>query len=159
MIRRPPRSTLFPYTTLFRSVVEHCAQRRDPHPPTNRHLRARPTHHQRRGTCLAIQNKRPRRTAHPRARHLTHTKHHPEPLWPSNHHRLRSLTLLLRLRRRLPHPRNRRSFCSLPCSNPQPRLHPNLTRAHHHTHNNMERNHHLPLWRRQIGRASCRERV
>src|SRR3712207_1998421 len=23
MIRRPPRSTLFPYTTLFRSVVEH----------------------------------------------------------------------------------------------------------------------------------------
>src|SRR3989442_6380976 len=24
MIRRPPRSTLFPYTTLFRSVVEFC---------------------------------------------------------------------------------------------------------------------------------------
>src|SRR3712207_8765198 len=23
MIRRPPRSTLFPYTTLFRSVVQH----------------------------------------------------------------------------------------------------------------------------------------
>src|SRR3712207_9359379 len=23
MIRRPPRSTLFPYTTLFRSVLEH----------------------------------------------------------------------------------------------------------------------------------------
>src|ERR1035437_1980416 len=23
MIRRPPRSTLFPYTTLFRSAVEH----------------------------------------------------------------------------------------------------------------------------------------
>src|SRR3989442_8824234 len=23
MIRRPPRSTLFPYTTLFRSVAEH----------------------------------------------------------------------------------------------------------------------------------------
>src|SRR5690349_24125075 len=23
MIRRPPRSTLFPYTTLFRSVVDH----------------------------------------------------------------------------------------------------------------------------------------
>src|SRR2546425_2595880 len=30
MIRRPPRSTLFPYTTLFRSVVRHglLAQRR-----------------------------------------------------------------------------------------------------------------------------------
>src|SRR3712207_8643755 len=26
MIRRPPRSTLFPYTTLFRSI-EHCVQR------------------------------------------------------------------------------------------------------------------------------------
>src|SRR3712207_8707946 len=25
MIRRPPRSTLFPYPTLFRSPVEHCA--------------------------------------------------------------------------------------------------------------------------------------
>src|SRR5438270_6511382 len=24
MIRRPPRSTLFPYTTLFRSVVDGC---------------------------------------------------------------------------------------------------------------------------------------
>src|SRR2546426_9333021 len=26
MIRRPPRSTLFPYTTLFRSCVVACAQ-------------------------------------------------------------------------------------------------------------------------------------
>src|SRR5256885_1221721 len=25
MIRRPPRSTLFPYTTLFRSVAQDCA--------------------------------------------------------------------------------------------------------------------------------------
>src|SRR5256885_6485663 len=24
MIRRPPRSTLFPYTTLFRSICNHC---------------------------------------------------------------------------------------------------------------------------------------
>src|SRR2546422_7666782 len=28
MIRRPPRSTLFPYTTLFRSVIAHQAARR-----------------------------------------------------------------------------------------------------------------------------------
>src|SRR5687768_17944047 len=28
MIRRPPRSTLFPYTTLFRSVVGDLAERR-----------------------------------------------------------------------------------------------------------------------------------
>src|SRR5258707_6009134 len=26
MIRRPPRSTLFPYTTLFRSLLEEAAQ-------------------------------------------------------------------------------------------------------------------------------------
>src|SRR2546429_6148670 len=26
MIRRPPRSTLFPYTTLFRSLAHHVAQ-------------------------------------------------------------------------------------------------------------------------------------
>src|SRR3712207_7234067 len=26
MIRRPPRSTLFPYTTLFRSAPDHCAE-------------------------------------------------------------------------------------------------------------------------------------
>src|SRR6266699_5636055 len=27
MIRRPPRSTLFPYTTLFRSSCQYCPQR------------------------------------------------------------------------------------------------------------------------------------
>src|SRR2546422_3698176 len=27
MIRRPPRSTLFPYTTLFRSLLEHVGRR------------------------------------------------------------------------------------------------------------------------------------
>src|SRR2546430_12557748 len=32
MIRRPPRSTLFPYTTLFRSVVSHgCEQEAGKH--------------------------------------------------------------------------------------------------------------------------------
>src|SRR2546426_6280086 len=30
MIRRPPRSTLFPYTTLFRSLLELAGVRRDP---------------------------------------------------------------------------------------------------------------------------------
>src|SRR5437763_3744087 len=28
MLRRPPRSTLFPYTTLFRSLADHLRQRR-----------------------------------------------------------------------------------------------------------------------------------
>src|SRR3712207_8521375 len=35
MIRRPPRSTLFPYTTLFRSYVRRSALR----PPARRRLR------------------------------------------------------------------------------------------------------------------------
>src|SRR2546422_8086631 len=35
MIRRPPRSTLFPYTTLFRSGVEHLLD-----VPLGRHLAA-----------------------------------------------------------------------------------------------------------------------
>src|SRR2546422_6651312 len=26
MIRRPPRSTLFPYTTLFRSIIDACSR-------------------------------------------------------------------------------------------------------------------------------------
>src|SRR5436190_18099333 len=30
MIRRPPRSTLFPYTTLFRSSWRRCRKRRSP---------------------------------------------------------------------------------------------------------------------------------
>src|SRR5258707_6334790 len=29
MIRRPPRSTLFPYTTLFRSHFNHCPRPKD----------------------------------------------------------------------------------------------------------------------------------
>src|SRR3712207_8337941 len=35
MIRRPPRSTLFPYTTLFRSQSPHCP-RQSPHCPCGR---------------------------------------------------------------------------------------------------------------------------
>src|SRR2546430_9776813 len=33
MIRRPPRSTLFPYTTLFRSVVPRHVRGHDEEPP------------------------------------------------------------------------------------------------------------------------------
>src|SRR3712207_1726089 len=50
MIRRPPRSTLFPYTTLFRSQAMGCDLPIDghgdgrrsstPHPPTDPSLRA-----------------------------------------------------------------------------------------------------------------------
>src|SRR2546429_4489171 len=36
MIRRPPRSTLFPYTTLFRSIVTRVATRKGPKEPLER---------------------------------------------------------------------------------------------------------------------------
>src|SRR2546422_7082227 len=36
MIRRPPRSTLFPYTTLFRSPLSPAASCRRPMPPRSR---------------------------------------------------------------------------------------------------------------------------
>src|SRR3712207_7716532 len=52
MIRRPPRSTLFPYTTLFRSNVEQAArpaaERRELHPVADaerRTLRREPGAH------------------------------------------------------------------------------------------------------------------
>src|SRR5256885_13307017 len=53
MIRRPPRSTLFPYTTLFRSVLFHqyAPQPHRPHPagrrlgPTFRPVRGRSEEH------------------------------------------------------------------------------------------------------------------
>src|SRR3712207_7092612 len=38
MIRRPPRSTLFPYTTLFRSDHDHVRVRRAAEPPVRRAL-------------------------------------------------------------------------------------------------------------------------
>src|SRR3712207_8153774 len=40
MIRRPPRSTLFPYTTLFRSALHGGGPDREAHP--DQHLRAPP---------------------------------------------------------------------------------------------------------------------
>src|SRR2546427_3064577 len=41
MIRRPPRSTLFPYTTLFRSRGFHLQRRGQRQFPPDRHDRAR----------------------------------------------------------------------------------------------------------------------
>src|SRR5256885_12026247 len=67
MIRRPPRSTLFPYTTLFRSAGEHgvvvggrrtghpLAQRGAPFSPRNSHRE--PT----RGEAAAENRRRPSR--------------------------------------------------------------------------------------------------
>src|SRR5256885_10119981 len=43
MIRRPPRSTLFPYTTLFRSVHWHVARGADPQEPGTQAVDCRPS--------------------------------------------------------------------------------------------------------------------
>src|SRR5258708_9174500 len=47
MIRRPPRSTLFPYTTLFRSLVNRREARGvpEPQPRGNQGLPAADSHH------------------------------------------------------------------------------------------------------------------
>src|SRR5688572_31417195 len=45
MIRRPPRSTLFPYTTLFRSYIEHTLLKPDATPEDiERHCREAADH-------------------------------------------------------------------------------------------------------------------
>src|SRR6266480_1939679 len=48
MIRRPPRSTLFPYTTLFRSLRPHHRSDHGALPPPARRLRRHPAHRVRR---------------------------------------------------------------------------------------------------------------
>src|SRR3712207_7375531 len=52
MIRRPPRSTLFPYTTLFRSRGQRHAERLSPVPADElrRHRGGRSVHRRRGGT-------------------------------------------------------------------------------------------------------------
>src|SRR2546430_12604825 len=50
MIRRPPRSTLFPYTTLFRSTAQLTAQKRALYTGCPR--RQRETHRDRKSTRL-----------------------------------------------------------------------------------------------------------
>src|SRR2546427_1909180 len=74
MIRRPPRSTLFPYTTLFRSLdrfLAHPARRRAPHvrrlprparrAATHRHPSARPNVHVRPGAVAHHRERGPKR--------------------------------------------------------------------------------------------------
>src|SRR5437867_6067377 len=96
MIRRPPRSTLFPYTTLFRSPC-----RRAPHPLAHRTEsrpgRARPTHHSgdRKSTRLnsshrtisyavfCLKKKKKKKTPHTTQ---PHTKSRPTPPPPSPPH-------------------------------------------------------------------------
>src|SRR3712207_8735100 len=58
MIRRPPRSTLFPYTTLFRSAVgRRPAVDRRPRPLAGRGHPRRPDHHPADLTCRALESR------------------------------------------------------------------------------------------------------
>src|SRR3712207_6901057 len=70
MIRRPPRSTLFPYTTLFRSDLEVQVEREPPRGTQTRPQRheravavrrARPDHHERAHVGAAVPRRSPRR--------------------------------------------------------------------------------------------------
>src|SRR5258708_27110447 len=63
MIRRPPRSTLFPYTTLFRSVRIH---------PGIREEAARRDHQRASGSARAVRRRAPHRD-HRRERSEEHT--------------------------------------------------------------------------------------
>src|SRR2546427_4044689 len=68
MIRRPPRSTLFPYTTLFRSKGRHCLHCGS---------RRKNGHRQRVGAPLSFGGSsafRPRRARSPRARDRKSTR-------------------------------------------------------------------------------------
>src|SRR2546425_250985 len=90
MIRRPPRSTLFPYTTLFRSAhppPHHLHHRR----PAAHHDAAAPAHHHHRDAAAAPHDHPPPRVdhlAHPPPHHLHHRRpppHH-DPAAPAHHH-------------------------------------------------------------------------
>src|SRR3712207_7711726 len=65
MIRRPPRSTLFPYTTLFRSAAAHPSLLDDHRYPRGRAPRGR--RHD------PARDRRPDRSAAPHARSEEHT--------------------------------------------------------------------------------------
>src|SRR5256885_8795336 len=98
MIRRPPRSTLFPYTTLFRSLPEH-------QPPDRRRAGAElpPYRHQRRApTCPPGPHGQPRRPSpgHQPASHRDMTLHDDKTAqgWPLPHPDNRLEDDVLRLR-------------------------------------------------------------
>src|SRR2546426_9984627 len=79
MIRRPPRSTLFPYTTLFRSGTRRRDRPAGPlhrGPPDSRDLPVGPQLDHRRGevvrTLVGLDDQRPRAFRRPRALERAH---------------------------------------------------------------------------------------
>src|SRR5437773_8068080 len=83
MIRRPPRSTLFPYTTLFRSqnLLQRCQQSlvliagadRDPDPRSEEHTSELQSHHDL--VCRLLLEKKKKNT-NSSPHESTPTKHH-----------------------------------------------------------------------------------
>src|SRR5260370_17447284 len=69
MIRRPPRSTLFPYTTLFRS---HRPRRRHPVVAGHRRLVAHAQHQPHRPARARLRHRRHRRHRQGEGLHLLH---------------------------------------------------------------------------------------
>src|SRR3712207_8799432 len=61
MIRRPPRSTLFPYTTLFRSLVRRRRRLRRPPGHARERPEGRPPRELQRGDFALPRSHRPRR--------------------------------------------------------------------------------------------------
>src|SRR5258705_4710457 len=71
MIRRPPRSTLFPYTTLFRSASDRYRhERRSDHTPMDKSRVALPAGHGRDPEGLARSGSRDRKSTRLNSSHL-----------------------------------------------------------------------------------------
>src|SRR5437667_2434472 len=64
MIRRPPRSTLFPYTTLFRSAARDACRRRGNHQGYAKHNLCHPYRDRRRAWGVIGQGGQPRSEEH-----------------------------------------------------------------------------------------------
>src|SRR2546430_12658599 len=75
MIRRPPRSTLFPYTTLFRSRVQDAGYGRDPDRP-GRHRRGLDRAAGPRPRCAATDQRRGWRGGRDGVEHRGRTEKH-----------------------------------------------------------------------------------
>src|SRR3712207_7900550 len=76
MMRRPPRSTLFPYTTLFRSLVERRADRAHVHGPGARRLEREVDERVPGGGDRAdLVGDRPRGMVHPSGAHARSEEH------------------------------------------------------------------------------------
>src|SRR3712207_8667558 len=76
MIRRPPRSTLFPYTTLFRSAHHHRFQRLRRREQDVRRIRHEPPARRVRRIAVPLEDPPPQRPCVPRDPRLLRSEEH-----------------------------------------------------------------------------------